>query len=85
MAFVIRAMSTTDLPECRPYHTYLLPPERRVRAYWTAHQYEAQQFPTALDATMEALRALSGNWDVAPLNDPSFPTFWGSQATSRAA
>jgi len=73
MTYVIRSMSTTDMPECRPYHCYLAWPEHRLRAWWTTSLSSAQRFDT-LEAAEAEWRRIGiddlGCRDIAPLNHP---------------
>lgn len=73
MTYVIRSMTTTDAPECAPYHCYLAWPEQRLNAWWTTYQSSAQRFATIGEAEAEWRRInidRRGRVDIAPLHHP---------------
>jgi hypothetical protein len=72
--FVIRSMSTTNLPECRPYHIYLKPVAKRAGAYW-ASIYDAERFDS-FEAAVEAARSKIDGFDIVPEDHKDLPTYW---------
>ena len=87
--FVIRSMSTTDyrmayrsgatfVPEQKPvpYHTYLMPVEKRQRAYWNRFLGDAMVFQSREDAQAEINRCGLTSCDVAPYDHSKLPAYW---------
>jgi hypothetical protein len=92
MAYVVRSMSTTDYaPQYGrypvPYHVYLMPSHKRVRAYWSG-KHDAAVFATPQEAEAEIVRAGLKDWtltkpdnksQVVPFDDNHIPTYWDIQ------
>ena len=86
MNYVLRSMTTSDYDYRRPltpvvpYHIYLLPPEKRRRAYWTRFVGEAMKFASPQEAEAEERRSLSDvRANVMPERDGEYPTYWDLQ------
>lgn len=86
--YVVRSMTTTDFDVVRgiqaePYHIYLMPPHKRVGAYW-ASIFHAQLFDTPQEAEAEIARSLHGLYphqpdtdsQVVPVDDSKMPAYW---------
>jgi hypothetical protein len=76
MKYVIRSMSTTDAPNCVPYHCFLAWPEHRNWAWWTASEASAMRFGSIEEAEEEwdrlNLSSREGSRsDIAPLHHPT--------------
>lgn len=87
MTFVIRSMSTTDASageQIRPYHVYLLPREKRARAWWTASLHLAWKFDSHADALDEVERCGSTLYDAqivpADADARGLPPYWSRHA-----
>lgn len=93
MAYVVRSMTTTDFDHrfggepVTPFHIYLMPSHKRVRAFWS-HKGDAAVFATPQEAEAEIVRAGLKDWSltkpdnksqVVPQNDDSIPTYWDIQ------
>jgi hypothetical protein len=92
--WVIRSMSTTDYQwgagakPVTPYHIYLMRPECRGSAWWSACRFETALFdsPQAADAEARMLFAKHReHWDVVPALDGDIPTYWDIQEMNREA
>jgi hypothetical protein len=88
--YVVRSMSTTDMPECKPYHVYLMPSHKRTGAYWTSGLWDAQRFDTPQEAEAEIARSLK-DWNgkpdhrsqIVPEDHRHVPTYWEIQGLNR--
>jgi hypothetical protein len=85
--FVIRSMTTTNLPECRRYHVFLLPRLERGGAWWTDSPYRAETFASAADARaeLERLGSRAADAQIAPVGAPEFPNYWDADRAEREA
>lgn len=82
--YVVRSMSTTDSVRGSapvPYHVYLLPPEKRLGAYWSS-PHRAQLFASPQEAEAEAVRSNTSGYQVAPADDTQMPAYWDIRRTA---
>lgn len=90
MAYVIRSMSTTDyrmayrsgttfVPEQKPvpYHVYLMPREKRTRAFWS-WILDAMKFASIEEAQAEIDLYGLTSCDIVPEDHEALglPTYW---------
>jgi hypothetical protein len=79
-------MTTTDANRrepIRPYHIFLLPPEKRRGAWWTPYLSEAMKFDSATQAAAY-IATVGGQLDraeIAPTDADArgLPTYWDNQ------